>query len=91
MPAPDRDNDAMSAFTRLLSQDIGTLREWVAEVIQEIESRKELRRELASKLEDGMEKVQLLIDEIDHWKPDLGLIDEDRARLRGRVRRFRAR
>ena len=69
MSEPDRDDDAMSAFTQLLSQDIETLREWIEEVIQEIESRRKLRHDLISKLSDGVEKVQYLIDKIGHWEP----------------------
>jgi hypothetical protein len=69
MRESDKDEDAMSAFSRLVSRDAQTLREWVEEVSGEIESRRRLRRELISRLSDGVQGVQSLIDEIEHWTP----------------------
>lgn len=63
------DEDAMDTFQRLLSRDVEDVREWIEEVSQEIESRRELRHRLVSKLRDGVEKVQSLINEIEHWAP----------------------
>ena len=64
-----KDDDVMITFSKLLTQDVRTLREWIDEVSQEIESRRELKRGLVSKLLKGVEKVQYLIDEIEHWEP----------------------
>jgi hypothetical protein len=69
MRESEKKEDAMSAFSRLVSQDVRTLREWVEEVSGEIEARRELRRRLTRKLRDGVGKVQSLIDEIEHWEP----------------------
>ena len=69
MSESHKDDDVMSIFGKLVSQDIGTLKEWIEEVSQEIESRRELRHRLVSKLSDGVEKVQSLINEIEHWEP----------------------
>ena len=69
MSRSNKDDDIMSTFGKLVSQDVQTLREWVEEVSREIESRRELRLELISSLSDGVEKVQYLINEIEHWEP----------------------
>lgn len=69
MPESHKDGDVMSIFGKLVSQDLETLKEWIEEVSQEIDSRRELKRELVSKLSDGAEKVHSLINEIEHWAP----------------------
>jgi len=69
MPESHKDDDVMSVFGKLVSRDIETLKEWIEEVCQEIESRRELRHKLVSKLSDGVEKVHSLINEIEHWEP----------------------
>lgn len=69
----ERDDDLIDRFTRFLSQGVQTLREWIEEVSQEIESRRKPRCELISRPPDGVEKVQYLINEILHWEPAINL------------------
>ncbi len=69
MSETGRDDDVVGAFSKLVSQDVRMLREWIEEVSHEIESRRELRCGLVSKLKDGARQVQSLIDEIEHWEP----------------------
>jgi hypothetical protein len=69
MSESERDDDPINRFTRFLSHDVQALREWMEEVSQEIESRRKLRHDSISKLSDGVEKVQYLIDRIEHWEP----------------------
>ena len=69
MSEADEDSDVMGMFGRLVSQDIEILKEWIEDVCQEIEARKELKQALVSKLQDGVESVRSLVDEIEHWEP----------------------
>ena len=69
MSETDKDCDDMDALQKLLSQDIQTLREWIEEVSQEIDSRKVLKHELMSRLLASVEDVQSLVYDISHWEP----------------------
>ena len=69
MAGSERHDDVMSTLSKLMSQDVQTLKQWMDEVSREIESRKELKLELVSRLRDSVDEVQSLIDGIEHWEP----------------------